>query len=240
MKCIHLNIRRAVTGRWFLIAVMATLASLWLSIGSESYYLFDELDMGYEPDWQGILTGALTGQLGMLALPALSALPFAAQALHELRSGAARSAIFRTGRRAYVMGQVAACAVSGMLLQLAASLALVGLLTIMALLAGASGVPVDSVGATLPALLNRMLCAGLWACAGSMVALVTQTASAAYIAPLCLCYTLMMIGTRFFPALTALNPITWPQLTGWLLPCLTALMLGLAAVTLTKEVRKYV
>ena len=63
---------------------------------------------------------ALCGDFGMLTLPALSALPFAAQALHEIKCGAVRPAVFRAGRR-MDSGKAAGCILSGMVLQAAAA-----------------------------------------------------------------------------------------------------------------------
>ena len=45
--------------------------------------------------------------------------------------------------------------------------------------------------------------------AGSLLALLSDTTSAATVGPLCLCYGLMMVGTRFFPQVNALNPLLW-------------------------------
>ena len=67
-----------------------------------------------------MLTMGMKGDFGLLTLPALSALPFAAQALHEIKSGAIRPAVFRTGRKNWIIGKVAGCVISGMLLQGAA------------------------------------------------------------------------------------------------------------------------
>ena len=104
---------------------------------------------------------------------------------------------------------------------------------------GGIQLPPGDMGTVGAMLLRRMLCGGLWAVVGSVIALLTETSAAASIAPLCLCYALMMVGTRFFPAFTAMNPMNW--LSGWVWP----LLLGLAAVaagllaTLNREVKRY-
>ena len=68
------------------------------------------------------------------------------------------------------------------------------------------------------------------------MALMTETTSAAYLAPLCLCYAMVMIGTRFFPDVALLNPTNW--LTGAVWPLLLAL--GILAATLAGTLRKKV
>ena len=245
MKCILSDVRRAIAGRWFLAALMATTVALYLSIGQASYGLIGYLE---SIEWQegnfwysmsDLLALGMKGDFGMLTLPALSALPFAAQALHEIKSGAIRSVVFRTGRKSWIIGKVAGCAISGMLLQGAA----VGLLFLIlnGLMYGIAGqwFPWGKGGDFWPLLFNRMLCGGIWAGVGCVIALVTETASAAYLAPLCLCYALMMIGTRFFPDAAMLNPMQWVSGTAWLLIVLLVLTIALQVLFLKRGVQKY-
>ncbi len=88
-------------------------------------------------------------------------------------------------------------------------------------------------------LLGRMLCGGIWAGVGCVIALATATASAAYLAPLCLCYTLMMIGIRFFPDAAMLNPLRWVAGAEWFLAVLIAASVILQTIFLNRGVRKY-
>ena len=246
MKCILSDFRRAIAGRWFLAALMATTVALYLSIGQASYGLIGYLE---SIEWQegnfwysmsDLLALGMKGDFGMLTLPALSALPFAAQALHEIKSGAIRSAVFRTGRKSWIIGKVAGCAISGMLLQGAA----VGLLFLilnglMRCIAG-QWFPWGDPADFWLLLLNRMLCGGIWAGIGCVIALATETASAAYLAPLCLCYALMMIGTRFFPDAMMLNPMQWVNGAAWLLVILLIITIALQALFLKRGAQKYV
>ena len=79
-----------------------------------------------------------------------------------------------------------------------------------------------------------------WAGLGSLIALLSMTASAASIGPLCLCYALIMVGTRFFPTVPMINPVNWLQtLTPGLLLALP--LAGLAmALLLRREVKAHV
>ena len=88
-------------------------------------------------------------------------------------------------------------------------------------------------------LLRRMLCGGIWAGVGCVIALATETASAAYLAPLCLCYALMMIGTRFFPEAPMLNPMQWVSADVWFFAVLIAVTVVLQIIFLNRGVRKY-
>jgi len=244
MKSICYDLRRAIAGRWFLAALMATTVALYLSIGQASYGLIGYLE---SIEWQedfwysmsDLFALGMKGDFGMLTLPALSALPFAAQALHEIKSGAIRPAVFRVGRKNWIIGKTAGCAISGMLLQGAA----VGLLFLIlnGLMYGIAGqwFPWGEGGDLWLLLLNRMLCGGIWAGVGCVIALATETASAAYLAPLCLCYALMMIGTRFFPDVTMLNPMQWVSGASWILLILLAITLSLQVLFLNRGVKRY-
>lgn len=245
MKSICYDLRRAIAGRWFLAALMATTVALYLSIGQATYGLIgylESIEWQEENFWYSmsdLLALGMKGDFGMLTLPALSALPFAAHALHEIRSGAIRPAVFRTGRNSWIIGKTAGCVISGMLLQGAA----VGLLFLIL-----NGLMVAMTGQDFPwgeggdfwlLLFHRMLCGGIWAGVGCVIALATETASAAYLAPLCLCYTLMMIGTRFFPDAAMLNPMQWVSGTAWLLIVLLVLTIALQVLFLKRGVQKY-
>ena len=245
MKCILFDLRRAIAGRWFLVALMATTVTLYLSIGQATYGLIGYLE---SIEWQednfwyamsDLLALGIKGDFGMLTLPALSALPFATQALNEIKSGVIRPAVFRTGRKKWIIGKAAGCAVSGMLLQGTA----VGLLFLIlnGLMRGISGqwFPWGDGEDFWLLLFNRMLCGGIWAGVGCVIALATETVSAAYLAPLCICYALMMIGTRFFPDAELLNPMQWLNEATWLLVILLIIMISLQIFFLKRGVQKH-
>ena len=126
MKCIYYDLRRAIAGRWFLAALIATTTALYLSVGQATYGLIGYLESvewyedGFWYSVSDLLVLGMKGDFGMLTLPALSTLPFAAQALHEIKSGAIRPAVFRTGRNRWIIGKAAGCVISGMMLQGAA------------------------------------------------------------------------------------------------------------------------
>lgn len=238
MKCICNDFRRAITGRWFLGALGLSMAALYLSIGQDTHYLLsmlsdhtllEEMDFGLRLD--ELLMQGLAGTLGVMVLPALSALPFALQPLQELKCGALRPAIFRVGRKSWLLGKTLAVLLSGMLLQGVAAVGLTLMFQLLVLLAMGQAFPMENLPQVLPLLLRRMLCGGLWAGVGCIAALLTETASAACLAPLCLCYAMVMIGTRFFPQALFLQPAAW--LTGQTWPLMVALAAVAAAMLLT-------
>ncbi len=240
MRCIRYDLRRAIAGRWFLLSLFATAATMWLADVNEANYLMDALNTGEGLNVFDFFQSALTGQLGMLVLPALSALPYAAEALHELRSGAARAAIFRTGRSVYVLGQALACAVSGMAVQGMGFTVLVLLTQGALLLHGLGAEAFAALPEVMPPLLTRMFCGTLWACVGCTASLLTETAGAACLAPLCLCYALRMLGVRYFSDVLCLDPMNWPTLPGGFVLLATLFTVVLTVFTLAREVQKYV
>ncbi len=246
MKCISNDFRRAITGRWFLAALGLSMVALYLSIGQDTYDLlsmFSEYAMleewAFRMHLDELLMQGMTGMLGIMVLPALSALPFALQPLQELKCGALRPAVFRVGRKSWLLGKTLAVLLSGMLLQGVAAVGLALVFQLMALVAVGQGFPVDDLPQVLPILWRRMLCGGLWAGVGCIAALLTETASAACLAPLCLCYAMVMIGTRFFPQALFLQPAAW--LTGHTWPLAVALGAVAAAMffTLRREVNAH-
>lgn len=246
MKCIFYDFRRAITGRWFLVAFFASVASLYMSIGNQSFYLINmlsEIEMYEDSFWldaASLLFQGVQGDFGVMILPALSALPFAGQALQEIKSGAIRPAVFRVGRKNWIAGKMLSTFVSGMVLQAAAVIGLLLIFHLLMLLYAGTFFPMGDMKIVWPLILRRILCGGLWAGIGCLIALLTETASAAYLAPLCLCYAMVMIGTRFFPQATLLNPTNW--LTGAVWPLVLVLVVLAAALVwmLRKKVNAYV
>ena len=95
--------------------------------GEDSYWLLR--GGGMEP--MALLAGALAGAGSALALPILAALPAAGAALRELSAGAARMAVFRCGRGAYIAGKLLAALLSAALSQAAGCLIFTGLLLML-------------------------------------------------------------------------------------------------------------
>lgn len=246
MKCIADDLRRAITGRWFFVAFFASAASLYMSIGSQSYRLIDMLsqlelyESSFWLDAASLLSQGLRGDFGVMVLPALSALPFAAQALQEIKCGAIRPAVFRVGRKSWIAGKLLSTFVSGMLLQAAAAIGLLLVLHLMMLIFAGTTFPMGDFAPVWPVLLRRMLCGGIWAGVGCLAALLTETASAAYLAPLCLCYAMVMIGTRFFAETALLNPTNWLTGAAWPLLLVCVVLAGALAWVLQRKVNAHV
>lgn len=244
MKGLLIDLRRAFSGRWFVIAAIASATALYISIGDDSYSLMSHLrDVENRSHFyfnlSDLIYQGLRGEFGTMTFPALVALPFAAQPLQEIKSGAIRSAVFRIGRRNWMIGKGIACIITGMLLPMIASMLLMIVFHGIMLIYCGRLFPAGDLTTLLQPMAARMVCGGIWASIGCIIALLTETAAAAYLAPLCLCYAMSMIGTRFFPHITMLNPENW--LTGdvRLLLILLALLVVAVLFTLRREVLRH-
>ena len=85
-----------------------------------------------------------------------------------------------------------------------------------------------------------MLCGGIWASVGCVMALATETSSAAHLGPLCLCYALIDARQALFPAAVMLNPINWIDGGDGILAGLEIISILLQIVFLKRGVREYV
>ena len=93
---------RSLTDKWFWLAAGATVIFLWLGIGTESYIMLQSSE--FPVDKRELLQNSLMSESTSLSLPALAALPAAAMALTEVKTGIVRSKVFRVGRRAWRIG----------------------------------------------------------------------------------------------------------------------------------------
>ena len=183
---------------------------------------------GSEPRWDDCCA-RMQGQFAALT-PALSALPAPARRFWRY-DGHRPLQHLRAGWRHYVLGKTLACLLGGVLAQALAFLLLLGALQGIRIRVLAAPFPLNSLDGALSMGLARAICGGIWVAVGSALALMTETPSAATIGPLCLFYTLLMVGTRFFPTVPAVNPVNWlGGPSGWLLLGLLVSALGLALV----------
>lgn len=241
IRSITYDIRRAILSRTFVMAFLATLASMMLSLGNAAGELQYFIEEGLPPDWTTLAQNAMTGHFSVLWLPMLSALPFAGVPISEMQSHAARYAIFRTGRATYIAGKVSACLIGGAGVHFCAVLVLLTGFTGLSFLKAETALPPEAVDLMLVFLYSRTIFGALWSCVGCFFSVLSKSGGAALIMPVCICYSIMMIGTRFFPDVPQMNPLTWlNEPFGWLLPiCLLVSMIALNGV-LFQKVKCYV
>ncbi|NLG37612.1 MAG: hypothetical protein GX549_06310 [Clostridiales bacterium] len=230
MRAIRADMRRALTGIWFPISVVATVACLWMDLGEDSYWLLR--GGGMEP--MTLFAEALAGAGSALALPILAALPAAGAALRELSAGAARMAVFRCGRGAYIAGKLLAVLLAATLSQSAGCFAFAGLLLMLC--------PAPAAAFPASILLNRLLSAMVFSLIGGVGALLTDDPVSACTVPTAASFALTMLSSRFLIGVRYVSPLSW--LSGdsdalTLLIALIAAASALYAVVLRRELGRH-
>jgi hypothetical protein len=197
LNTILLDIRHALKNIWLSIAVLAVVVSFWLDLGTDAFWLL----RGGEKDPMELLRKALSGSGSAISLPLLASLPCAASAWQELQAGAARLAVFRCGRFAYVSGKLIA------VLFMAALAQAIGLMIFLGMLLMIS--PAADTLFPGSALLARLLAAMFFSAVGGAGALIAGDAVSAYAIPIALCFALSMISSRFLISVRLANPLNW-------------------------------
>jgi hypothetical protein len=231
MRVILYDFYRALKSIWFYIALAASIVSLWMDLGSDSYWLlhggiFDPMEM---------LARALSGQGSALSLPLLASLPYSANAFQELTSGAARMAVFRSGRTAYIISKLLSTIFAAAQSQAFGVLLFTGLLL---------AIGPDTVS-PFPThmLLSRLLSAIVFSIIGGIGALLSEDTVSAIAVPTAMSFALFMLSVRFFIGVKFINPLSW--LSGEsdtiLFLCIFFFAVSaLYAVVLRKEMLRYV
>lgn len=232
MRIILLDLLRAQKNIWFYITVIATIASLWLELGPDSYWV---LHGGAMMDPLDLLVKALSGSGSALSLPLLASLPYSANTFLELSSGAARMAIFRSGRNTYVISKLLSTIFATALSQSLGVLLFAGLLMILSPSTAAS-FPVHMVFA-------RLLSAMVFSLIGGIGALISKDMVSAIAVPTAMSFALFMLSSRFFIGIKFVDPLYW--LSGEtdgivVLYIFLSTMVVLYAAVLRKEMRHYV
>lgn len=177
--------------------IIASVFCLWLGLGSDAPWILRGMDI----DISSALLTSLNSPGHLLSLPLLAALPASAAAYRELRCGVARLAVFRCGRRLYILGKLIAVLLLAPLTQLMALLLFMGLLHGLHLPC--------SEPLPLGAITARLLFTSMSALTGSIAALATWDEMCAYAIPVAACFSVSMLASRFLLQVPLLNPAVW-------------------------------
>jgi len=207
------NIRQAVFSRGFLIALMGT--ALVILFSSMEGIIEAFRAEGLQPNGfhSTLVLSALSSDGMRLALPILCALPYTACFVDDVKSGFIKQYLHRITVRDYLLGKLAACALSG-------GLALVGGMLLAYGLSALAFTPMelalmeDEVAQPYFAeLLTRALlffCSGaFWAVIGMTLATLTHSRYMAYASPFIFYYVLIILYERYFDTLYVLYPKEW-------------------------------
>ncbi len=182
-----------------------------------------------------LLVKALSGSGSALSLPLLASLPYSANTFLELSSGAARMAIFRSGRDAYVISKLLSTIFATALSQFLGVLLFAGLLMILS----------PGTAASFPAhmVFARLLSAMVFSLIGGIGALLSKDMVSAIAVPTAMSFALFMLSSRFFIGIKFVDPLYWlsGETDGIVVLCIFfSIVAVLYAAVLRKEMRHYV
>lgn len=240
MRAVFCEVGKVLCGRWLFLSAVCTAAFLWLGLGSHSYWMISVDE--YSVDFIFLLNLSLTGESTMLSLPLLAALPAAASALTELRTGAFRAKVFRTGKGKWQAGKVCSCAAAAVCSQIAGIIIFSAVIALFTSIKGGVFPSISVMLGVLPVICARALSAVIFAGFGMVAAVLSGSSASAYVAPLAACFSLKLIGSRFFPGAVYINPAKWlcgdSQALILLTACCAAVILW-QAVVLGTELKRH-
>ncbi|MBQ6147032.1 MAG: hypothetical protein IJI82_08370, partial [Clostridia bacterium] len=217
MRHIGTDVKRAVASRSFLLAALGMAACLCIESFQSLWRLFQmewpEALLGYHED---LFLQCLGGELVLFAVPILSAVPYTAAFVEDVKSGYLKPYLTRTTINRYVWGKSLGAALSGGL-ALAAGM---GLALFIFFLVCA---PVEVYGewavpSRMPEIGLRLvlffLSGALWATVGLLFSGLTQNVYLAYAAPFILYYVLIILQERYFRTAFMLNPQNYLTMEG--------------------------
>ena len=195
MTAFIIEVFRILKSKWFWLSAAITVVTLWAGIGPDSYWLLQGAEM--ESTW--LFQNAFTSSMNAIVLPLLAALPGAALAYKEIRSGSVRSVLFRVGMRRYLFSRIFSLLFASVLSQLLGALCFIIIIGIL------------SVDLAFPMtyLLARLLSAAIFAVVGSFGALLTKDTTCAYAVPIASCFALSMLRSRFMIEAEFIDPLCW-------------------------------
>lgn len=216
MRHILLDIKRAIFGHGFLIALIGTVLLIAAGAFSEAVTVFraevPAVSLGYHRE---LLLRALRGDAILFALPIIAAIPYTTAYTDDFKSGYIKSYLTRTSVKRYVVGKGIGCAISG---GLALALGMLATLLVFFLVFS----PIKTAGYMnmsfwpefLKKLLVFFLSGALWASLGLLVSSLTKNVFLAYAAPFITFYMLIILQERYLRDLFMLNPKNYLTLSG--------------------------
>ena len=235
MKAVFAELKRALTGRAFILTLIGAWVCVLAGAFSEVFDIFDRgtCSLG---EHRTVLLRALEGDIIRFAVPILAAIPFAASFADDVKSGFTKSYLTRTSVGGYLSGKGLGVTLSGGL-SIAFGIA-AAFLTLFLMLS-----PLEFVG-DMPAyavmdklamrLLMYFLSGCLWAEVGLIASSLTLNAHLAYAFPFIAYYLLIILQERYLRTDFMLNPKNWLTLSGdwplngWSCPILLSLLVLLA------------
>ncbi len=212
-KAILSNLRQALINKGFHVSLIGVVLVIFLSSVQDMLSAFRSEELLSNGFHDMLISNALTADGMMLALPILSALPYTASFIDDVKSGFIKEYLPRTTVTRYIVGKAVACAVSGGLVLAVGILIAYGFAALLFLPMEAYPQP----GAEIPNYLGRLMETALmffasgafWSLTGMTFATLTNSRYMAYASPFVLFYVLIILYERYFDKLFVLYPREW-------------------------------
>lgn len=215
MKAVSAELKRALTGRAFILTLLGACLCVLAGAFSEVFKIFGQgiCSLG---EHRTVFLRALDGDVMLFAVPILAAIPFSASFANDVRSGFTKSYLTRTNVNGYLSGKGIGVSLSGGL-----SIALGMLLAYVALFLLIS--PCEYVGdqppyPVIPKILTKLflffLSGCFWAEIGLIASSLTLNVHLAYAFPFIAYYLLIILQERYLRGEFMLNPKNWLTLSG--------------------------
>ena len=212
-NAIRSSLRQSVLNGRFLPGVVFVVAAVFLASAetlSRAFRSEGLLDCGFHGR---LVLAAVQSDTIVFCLPIVSALPYAASYVDDVKTGFIRLFIHRAGRRGYILGRALGCVVSGgLVISLGLLLACCAAALVFLPREAAPRPGAEDPGAfqALFSVCGRFfLSGGLWALVGMTMSTLMESRYIACGAPFILYYVLIILHERYFDWLYLLYPKTW-------------------------------
>ncbi len=213
------GVRQSVrSARFWLGAVFIAAAVFLASMDGvlEALRSEDPLAAGFHGD---LVVKAMSADAIVICLPIVCALPYAASYVDEVKTGFIKLYIHRTSQRAYILGKVAGCLVSGGLVMVAGLWLAYGASALVFLPLEAAPKPGEETPAYAVELANAcgpvFLSGGFWALFGMTMSSLMESRYIAYASPFIFYYICIILCERYFSWLYVIYPKAWLSAEGW-------------------------
>ncbi len=187
----------------FLLAVTAVIAGTpWTELAADGL-----LESGAFAD---LFYKALTSKIVCYVMPVIAVLPWSDSFLAEWKGGFLKSALPRTGRRAYMENKLLSVALGGFLAWIfAGALVLFGYFLVLFPMEKRGDVPVEMLQTAAETLLRCGLIGGIFGSLGGISGVLGGSSYLAFGIPFVVYYFCMILQERYFPDALWLYPPQW-------------------------------
>lgn len=201
------ELMRMVSGRGFCVSLLAAAAAVILGTPWTELAADGLLENGAFVD---LFYKALSSKIVCYVMPVIAVLPWSDSFLSEWKGGFLKSALPRTGRRAYMENKLLAVALGGFLAwTLAGVLVCSGYFLVFFPMEKRGTVPVNALRESAETLLRCGLIGGIFGSLGGISGVLGGSSYLAFGIPFVVYYFCMILQERYFPDALWLYPPQW-------------------------------